>query len=355
MSSKLRFRDTINYPITYVDWQNIGVTVCIPPNDLKWKCIQFDKINKPIDQFKLGSEKGVEIPIGWMDFIPNLRGPSTDKMSTGIPRKSKVTATVWLKKIDNLNYDESGSESISASITSATVAGLGYSVGDILEVVSGSVYPALFIVLSTVAGGAINNMSLVQPGYGYSVGVHALSGGTGAGASLTLAVNDLIVINPVEYQWSLLIDDQRFFLTRFDQDDKGIWFEPVEIDLERFENNFVPAIGFYLDLNTNSNNQSGPPLPESLFYTPQWFLTLPRCSDIFINYIVEYLPDGPEDGDIQDVPITMNALHGMLDKRDRRRDKKKGREVTPVKTVLKRGGRDLRKRRETNRAMQNAC
>ncbi|MCK5345686.1 MAG: hypothetical protein KAR20_19890, partial [Candidatus Heimdallarchaeota archaeon] len=140
-------------------------------------------------------------------------------------------------------------------------------------------------------------------------------------------------------------------------DDTGVYFKTKVIKLEKFDGNTNPIIGIYIDPNSNAQNFWGDGSATEgagSLSTPDWYLSQPKCSDIFINYKIQYLPDGVDDGDIQDVPITMNALHGLLEKRDRRRDKKKGREVTPVKTILKRGGRDLRKRREANRPITNA-
>ena len=80
-----------------------------------------------------------------------------------------------------------------ANLTAAN-AGTGYTQGDMLTVAGG--IGGTLEVRSITVGGVISKVIIRNPGTAYTAGTHALEGGTGANATITITVGNLAQVHP---------------------------------------------------------------------------------------------------------------------------------------------------------------
>ena len=357
--AQLEFSETLNYPLILVPPTQKTTTLRRTlsfPSLYGWETVQYgDDVGNPIDSHR--GDLGDDRAIGWLDFFrPKQKMDNAEAnqlVRTGLPRTSKLTFNVWLKRIPDIFYNDE-----SATVVSINAPGTGYAVGDVLTlkqpIVGGvfSLFPAEVAVTSVGPGGAITDIDLVQGGYGLTTGSKVTFGGTGVGATVT--VDTTGEFYKADYQWAVSLGDTRYELN-FDSftESGGHVFATREIILQDYLDDVSPKLGLFVDLSGEGNRRTAPDLKQFLF-TPQWYLAIARFSEIFMNYKVVYNIPQVDDGDVQDVPINMASITKMLNTRDRRRDKKKGRDVTPVRELLRRASGDLRRRREINRPLTNA-
>lgn len=350
---------TVSYPIVWEPWEILGIA----QND--YPSVPFTQGSHDIDWVPSGGRiyEALSAQPYSKSLIRNASEnyvkynfPEPLRIPVGRPGKSVIELTLHFKKAnENTPYDDS------VRTFSIGAAGAGYQIGDYIRIsaaVAGAA-DAIFLITQTTPTGGLTpgGLSMVQPGYGHSAGVYPVLKipNSPPGAGGTINIIDIQSIPAWDrYHWALIQDEEIFPLRRDYEDATGVYFWPVEISLERYQTDFNPSLAWLRDQNTNSTGTQGLN-SRNHPYNYQWYLINTHYVSVIIDYKVTFLPEGSlENGDIQDVPITMASITRMIGTRDRKRDKKKGREVTPVKDLLRKAGGDLRRRREINRPLTNA-
>jgi len=354
---ELTFEGSISYPIVWEPWNDPCTDqseYLVPPYSggnsfINWQPADGSQIYRPIPANSFTASKIRNASNSYIGY----KFPESLGLPVGRPGKSVIEMTVHFKK-------SNGQSTVNDSVCEADInaPGIGYAVDDIIYVEpAGGDTDAIFIVTNVNTAGGLTAIELIQPGYGFSISAgEPVRNIESSGGGATIDILD-IEEYPISknHQWALIQGEEVFPLRKDYEDDEGVYFWPKEINLEKYDTQFNPNIAWLRGQNTESTGTGAVLVNREFPWNYQWYLLVARFSSLVITYKVTYLPIGSlENGDIQDVPINMASITKMLNTRDRRRDKKKGRDVTPVRELLRKASGDLRRRREINRPLTNA-